>query len=40
MFGYIQPDSPYLFIKDEKLYKALYCGLCKSIGKGRILWKN
>ena len=34
MFGYIQPDSPYLFIKDEKLYKALYCGLCKSIGKG------
>ena len=34
MFGYIQPDSPYLFKKDEMLYKALYCGLCKSIGKG------
>ena len=34
MFGYIQPDSPYLFKKDETLYKALYCGLCKSIGKG------
>lgn len=34
MFGYIQPDSPYLFMKDETLYKALYCGLCKSIGKG------
>ena len=34
MFGYIQPDTPYLFIKDETLYKALYCGLCKSIGKG------
>lgn len=33
MFGYIQPDSPYLFIKDEKLYKAVYCGMCKSIGK-------
>lgn len=33
MFGYIQPDSPYLFKKDETLYKALYCGLCKSIGK-------
>lgn len=34
MFGYIQPDAPYLFKKDEKLYQALYCGLCKSIGKG------
>ncbi len=34
MFGYVQPDSPYLFKKDEVLYKALYCGICKSIGKG------
>lgn len=34
MFGYINPDTPYLFKKDETLYKALYCGLCKSIGKG------
>lgn len=34
MFGYIQPDAPYLFKKDEMLYKALYCGLCKSISKG------
>lgn len=34
MFGYINPDSPYLFKKDETLYKALYCGLCKSIGAG------
>lgn len=34
MFGYIVPDSPYLFIKDETLYKALYCGMCKSIGAG------
>lgn len=34
MFGYISPDRPYLFIKDETLYKALYCGLCKSIGAG------
>lgn len=32
MFGYIGPDRPYLFIKDETLYKALYCGVCKSIG--------
>ena len=34
MFGYISPDTPYLFKKDETLYKALYCGLCKSIGAG------
>ncbi len=34
MFGYINPDAPYLFKKDETLYKALYCGLCKGIGKG------
>ena len=34
MFGYISPDTPYLFKKDEILYKALYCGLCKGIGAG------
>ena len=34
MFGYINPDAPYLFKKDEVLYKSLYCGLCKAIGKG------
>ena len=34
MFGYIAPDEPYLFKKDDRLYQAVYCGLCKSIGKG------
>ena len=34
MFGYVYPDAPYLFKKDETLYKALYCGLCKGIGAG------
>lgn len=33
MFGYIQPDIPYTYVKDGILYKALYCGLCKSIGR-------
>ena len=33
MFGYVKPDLPYLYIKDDTLYKALYCGICKSIGK-------
>lgn len=33
MFGYVKPDTPYLYIKDDTLYKALYCGVCKSLGK-------
>ncbi len=32
MFGYVRADTPYLFIKDDTLYKAMYCGLCKGIG--------
>lgn len=32
MFGYLKPDNPYLYLKDDTLYKALYCGVCKSIG--------
>lgn len=34
MFGYIHPERPHLFMKDEMLYKALYCGMCKSIKEG------
>ena len=33
MFGYVRTDRPHLYIKDETLYKALYCGVCKGIGK-------
>ncbi len=33
MFGYVRADTPYLYIKDETLYKAAYCGLCKGIGE-------
>lgn len=33
MFGYVKYDLPNLCIKDFLLYKALYCGLCKSIAK-------
>lgn len=33
MFGYLKPDSPYLYLKDDVLYKSLYCGVCKSIGE-------
>lgn len=34
MFGYIHPERPHMFIKDEQLYRALYCGMCKSIKEG------
>ena len=33
MFGYVKPEKPYLYMKDDTLYNALYCGVCKSIGK-------
>ena len=32
MFGYVKTDFPNLYVKDTVLYKAMYCGLCKSIG--------
>ena len=31
MFGYVRTDIPYLYIKDDTLYKAMYCGVCKGI---------
>ena len=42
MFGYVTTDLPNLYVKDTVLYKAMYCGLCKSLGKtcgvsGRLL---
>ena len=33
MFGYVRADTPYLYIKDDLLYKAAYCGVCRSIGQ-------
>ncbi len=33
MFGYIKPNYPYLYLKDDNLYRGLYCGMCKSIKK-------
>ena len=32
MFGYVKTDMPNMYVKDTVLYKAMYCGLCKSIG--------
>ena len=33
MFGYVKTDMPNMYVKDTVLYKAMYCGLCKGIGK-------
>ena len=33
MFGYIRTDTPYLYIKDDNLDRAMYCGVCKGIGQ-------
>ncbi|MBQ8291564.1 MAG: hypothetical protein IJX88_03535 [Clostridia bacterium] len=33
MFGYVRTDTPYLFIKDDTLYRAMYCGVCKGIAQ-------
>jgi hypothetical protein len=33
MFGYIMPEKPELKVKEFDMYRAYYCGVCKSIGK-------
>ncbi len=33
MFGYVRADTPHLYIKDDTLYRAMYCGLCKGIAE-------
>ena len=33
MFGYISIDKPELKVKEYETYKALYCGLCRHLGK-------
>ena len=33
MFGYVRTDTPYLYMKDDTLYRAMYCGVCKGIAE-------
>ena len=33
MFGYVRPYAPELLVKDNELYRATYCGLCRTMGK-------
>ncbi len=33
MFGYVKPNKPLLLVKEYEEYKAVYCTLCKELGK-------
>lgn len=33
MFGYVKPYVPELKVRDNELYRATYCGLCRTMGK-------
>ena len=33
MFGYLRPESSELRVREFELYRSVYCGLCKSMGK-------
>ena len=33
MFGYIRPVRPDLLVREDELYNALYCGLCRYCGR-------
>ncbi|MBQ9703538.1 MAG: hypothetical protein IJV68_03230 [Clostridia bacterium] len=33
MFGYVKPNIPELRVRENELYKATYCGLCRTMGK-------
>lgn len=33
MFGYLRPDQNELKVKEYRLYKSAYCGLCRFLGK-------
>ncbi|MDR3216058.1 MAG: DUF5685 family protein [Clostridiaceae bacterium] len=33
MYGYVVPDKPNMYVKDYDMFRAYYCGLCKTLGK-------
>ena len=33
MFGYIRVNKPELKVKEFEIYNAVYCGLCREMGK-------
>ena len=33
MFGYIKTYPPELKVREQEYYRAVYCGLCRTMGK-------
>ena len=33
MFGYVRPYVPDMRVRENEMYRAMYCGLCRSMGK-------
>lgn len=33
MFGYVKVNTPSMRVREHELYRALYCGLCRTMGK-------
>ena len=33
MFGYVKPFVPELKVAQHELYRAVYCGLCRAMGR-------
>ncbi len=33
MYGYIRPHAPELRVREEAYYRAVYCGLCRTMGR-------
>ncbi len=40
VFGYIRISKPELRIKEYEMYKAVYCSLCKVMGKSYGIWSR
>ncbi len=40
MFGYIRIAKPELRVKEYEMYKAVYCSLCKTLGKQYGIWSR
>ena len=33
MYGYVRPHTPELKVREQEYYRAVYCGLCRTMGK-------
>ena len=33
MYGYIKAYAPELKVREQEYYRAVYCGLCRTMGK-------